>query len=64
MGNGQPKLALGVSETAAALGVNRKSVVALLESGRLRGTRLSDGPRSKWLIPIAALHEFLGERVA
>ena len=53
------RLALGLGEAAAALGVSRFTVARLVRSGKLRGVRVG----RRVVVPLAALEEFLGRSV-
>jgi excisionase family DNA binding protein len=54
------KLALSLPEAAQALGLNIKTVRALIESGKLRAINIGQGPdRRRFVISTEALRAFL-----
>lgn len=55
-----PRMALGVAETAALLGVSRTTVHALLRSGRLRSVKIG----ARRLIPVAEVERLLEQGTA
>lgn len=53
------KVALSVSETARVLGIDRRTVTALIKSKKLTATDVSTGKNnSRYIIPVSAVAKF------
>lgn len=55
-----PRLALTLNEAAKSIGLSRRSTWTLLNSGQMPGTKIG----GKWIVPVAALQQWLAERAA
>lgn len=53
-------LLVSINEAAEMLGVSRRLTISLLDSGQLRSLKLG----RRRMVPVAALHEFIENRLA
>lgn len=53
---------LTTTEAAVALGLSRKTILAHLASGLLKGRRIGTGKRCMWLVPASEVTRYQRER--
>ena len=55
---GVKKTHVSVAEAAEMMGVHAETIRRMLAAGRLAGERVSDSPRSPWLVLVSSIESF------